>query len=184
MTGSPSSPLASAGTVDASQALGAAAARSAATIEVSFFDEQKRRRRETWRLSLTCFLIALGLGVAMSTIFGPLLLAFAGALLKLAAWGGCGHPCRALTHGIGSFARYEFETVAAAVGHGLHGDSSAIIIIREWAVVSIVLAPAMIAAAWAWVVIRRTLAQAALVDLTAPPARGRPGPRSRGSGSC
>jgi Zn-dependent protease with chaperone function len=167
MTGSPSSPLAPAGTVGASQPLGAAAPRSAATIEVSFFDEQKRRRRETWRLSLICFLIALGLGTAMSTIFGPLLLAVAGGLLKLAAWGSCGDPCRTLTHGIGSFARYELANVMAAVGHGLHGGTSALVVVREWAVVSIVLAPAMIAAAWAWVVIRRTLARAALVDLIA-----------------
>jgi heat shock protein HtpX len=39
--------------------------------------------------------------------------------------------------------------------------------VREWAVISIVLAPAMFAAAWAWVAIRRTLARAALVDLVA-----------------
>src|SRR5262249_47629551 len=141
------------------------APRSKATI--SFFDEQRRRRRETWRLSLMCFLIALGLGIAMSTIFSPLVLAVAGGLLKLAAWGGCGDPCRGLAHGIGSSARYELKMVLAAVGHGLHGGASALAIVGEWAVVSIVLAPAMIATAWAWVVIRRTLARAALVDLVA-----------------
>jgi Zn-dependent protease with chaperone function len=172
MTGSPSQPLAS-GTIEASergrQWPGVAAPHTGASIEVSFLDEQRRRRREIWRLSFLCFLIALGLGLAMSTIFGPLLLALAGGLLKLVAWGGCGNPCRGLAHGIGSFARYELATVVAAVGHGLNDGASAglLVIVREWAVVSIVLAPAMIAAAWAWVVIRRTLARAALVDLVA-----------------
>jgi Zn-dependent protease with chaperone function len=172
MTGSPSQPLAS-GTIEASergrQWPGVAAPHTGASIEVSFLDEQRRRRREIWRLSFLCFLIALGLGLAMSTIFGPLLLALAGGLLKLVAWVGCGNPCRGLAHGIGSFARYELATVVAAVGHGLNDGASTglLVIVREWAVVSIVLAPAMIAAAWAWVVIRRTLARAALVDLVA-----------------
>jgi hypothetical protein len=128
MTGSPSHPLAS-GTIEASergrQWPGVAAPHTGASIEVSFLDEQRRRRREIWRLSFLCFLIALGLGLAMSTIFGPLLLALAGGLLKLVAWGGCGNPCRGLAHGIGSFARYELATVVAAVGHGLNDGASA-----------------------------------------------------------
>jgi Zn-dependent protease with chaperone function len=151
------------------QGAGATASRTEARIEISFFDEQSRRRRETWRLSLMCFVIALGLGLAMSTIFSPLLLAFAGGMLKLAAWGGCGTFCKGLAHGIGRFAREELAMVRAAGNHGLRAETLAqrLAVMREWAVVAIVLAPAMIAAAWAWVVIRRTLARAALVDLVA-----------------
>jgi hypothetical protein len=158
MTGSPSSPLASSATVAAPERRGQepGAPRIAAAIKNSFFDEQRRRRRETWRLSSVCLLIALALGIAMSTILSPLLLAFAGGVLKLAAWGGCGTACRGLAHGIGRFAREELAMVRAAGNHGLRAETVAqrLVVIREWAVVSIVLAPAMIVAAWAWVITR------------------------------
>jgi Zn-dependent protease with chaperone function len=169
MTGSPSSPLASSATVAAPERRGQepGAPRIAAAIKNSFFDEQRRRRRETWRLSLLCLLIALALGIAMSTILSPLLLAFAGGVLKLAAWGGYGTACRGLAHGIGRFAREELAMVRTAGNHGLRAETLAqrLAVMREWAVVSIALVPAMIVAAWAWVITRRTLARAALVDL-------------------
>lgn len=40
---------------------------------VSFFDEQRRRRRSTWRLTAICALIVLALGLAVSLIVVPLL---------------------------------------------------------------------------------------------------------------
>ena len=52
---------------------------------VSFFDEQTRRRRGTWRLSFACLLVASGVGVVLSAAVTPLLLLTGGGLLSLAA---------------------------------------------------------------------------------------------------
>ena len=41
---------------------------------VSFFDEQARRRRGTWRLSLACLVVASGIGVVLSAAVTPLLM--------------------------------------------------------------------------------------------------------------
>jgi hypothetical protein len=42
---------------------------------VSFFEEQARHRRSTWRLSALCLLVVAGMAFVMSCIVGPLLLA-------------------------------------------------------------------------------------------------------------
>src|SRR5262249_61749222 len=85
----------------------AAPPAAAHVVTVSFHKEQERRRRETWRLSLICLLLALALGLAMSAIVGPLLLAIAGGGLKLAALMGCGDAGRHAARGIRALARHE-----------------------------------------------------------------------------
>jgi hypothetical protein len=52
---------------------------------VSFFDEQARRRRGTWRLSLACLVVASGIGIVLSAAVTPLLMLLGGGLLNLAA---------------------------------------------------------------------------------------------------
>src|SRR5215211_7529056 len=54
---------------------------------VSFFEEQARHRRSTWRLSALCLLIVGAMALVMSCIVGPLVLAqlsIFGWLLSLA----------------------------------------------------------------------------------------------------
>src|SRR5258708_39945497 len=53
---------------------------------VSFFDEQARRRRGTWRLSFACLLVASGVGIVLSAAVAPPLLLNGGGLLNLTAW--------------------------------------------------------------------------------------------------
>jgi Zn-dependent protease with chaperone function len=138
-----------------------------ATIDVSFFDEQKRRRGQTWRLSLVCFLIALALGVAISTLLGPLALAIAGGMLKLAVWLGCGNLCRDVAHGIGSYARDGLRLLAILVDQhakaGMPADK--LVIVRGLVAAIVVLLPPMVGAALAWLIIRRSLARAGMPDL-------------------
>jgi Zn-dependent protease with chaperone function len=138
-----------------------------ATIDVSFFDEQKRRRAQIWRLSLVCFLIALALGLAVSTLLGPVALAIAGGMLKLAVWLGCGKVCRDVAHGIGSYARDGLRLLAILVDPhakvGMPGDK--LVIVRGLVAAAVVLLPPMIGAALAWLVIRRSFSRTGMPDL-------------------
>jgi len=138
-----------------------------ATIDVSFFDEQRRRRGQTWRLSLVCFLIALALGLAMSTLLGPVVLAIAGGMLKLAVWLGCGNLCRDVAHGIGSYARDGLRLLAVLVDqHAKVGmPANKLVIVRGLAAAAVVLLPPMIGAALAWLVIRRSLSRTRMPDV-------------------
>src|SRR5215472_19005240 len=95
-----------------------AATASDAVTWVSFFEEQRRRRRQTWRLSLICLLIALALGIAMSTILAPLTLGIAAGTLKVAALFGCVEVCSKSAHAIGLFARQEMNLLKVIVEHG------------------------------------------------------------------
>jgi Zn-dependent protease with chaperone function len=138
-----------------------------ATIDVSFFDEQKRRRGQTWRLSLVCFLIALALGLAVSTLLGPVALAIAGGMLKLALWLGCGNLCRDVAHGIGSYARDGLRLLAILVDQhakvGMPADK--LVIVRGLVAAAVVLLPPMIGTALAWLVIRRSFSRTGMPDL-------------------
>jgi len=155
----------------------AAAPATARVVTVSFHKEQERRRRETWRLSLICLLLALALGLAMSAIVGPLLLAIAGGVLKLAALIGCGDACSHAARGIGAFARDEARLLLAIVDHGGKAATldAKLAVAGELIVFARVLAPALIAAAVAWIAIRRSLARAGMQELVsathARPAR-------------
>jgi Zn-dependent protease with chaperone function len=51
---------------------------------VSFFAEQRRRQRQTWRLVAVCFLVVIFIGLIASTIVSPLVLAAVGLLLHAA----------------------------------------------------------------------------------------------------
>jgi Zn-dependent protease with chaperone function len=165
--------------IDRPAAPGAEAlAATDAVTKVSFFDEQKRRRRQTWRLSLVCLLIALTLGIAMSTILAPLALGIAAGTLKLAALFGCVEVCPKSAHAIGLFARQEMNLLKVIVEDGSRAHTAAdkLIVIRDILIFSVLLLPTMVAAAVAWTFVRLSLRRAGVLDLVAS-TRARP-PRS------
>jgi Zn-dependent protease with chaperone function len=51
---------------------------------VSFFAEQRRRQRQTWRLLAVCMLVVIFIGLIASTVVSPIALAVAGLLLRFA----------------------------------------------------------------------------------------------------
>ena len=170
MIGSPLSPPSASGTIGVRPPSERAAWRLSllfwTTGKVDFFDEQARRRRQTWRMSLACFAIALALGIAMSTLLGPILLAIAGGGLKLAAWLGCGDACRSVARGIGSFARQDMGLMADIFGSHPRPHTVGDYMARAPAI-AIVFLPSLSAAACAWLIIRRSLSQAGMFDLVA-----------------
>jgi Zn-dependent protease with chaperone function len=134
------------------------------SVKVDFFDEQARRRRQTWRMSLACFAIALALGIAMSTLLGPVLLALTAGALKFSAWLGCGDACRSLARGIGSFARQDLLLMADLFGSHPRPHTAGDYLARAPAI-GIVFLPSLLAAASAWLIIRRGLSRAGMLDL-------------------
>ena len=168
MIGSPLSPPAGSGTIGTRphSRKGALPLNlpSAPTTRVDFFDEQARRRRQTWRMSLASFAIALALGIAMSTLLGPVLLAIAGGALKLSAALGCGDACRAVARGIGGFARQDLRLMADLFGSHPRPHAFADFAAGAPAIV-IVFLPSLIAAGCAWLIIRRGLSRAGMLDL-------------------
>jgi Zn-dependent protease with chaperone function len=181
MIGSPLSPPAGSGTVGIRPHSARSALPlnlpSAATIKVDVFDEQARRRRQTWRMSLACFVITLALGMAMSTLLGPILLAITGSALKLVAWLGCGDACRAFARSIGDFARQDLLLLAEMFGSHPRAQTTALALVAtRLPAIAAVFLPSMIAAACAWLVIRRGLSRAGMLDLVA--AMGARAPRS------
>jgi Zn-dependent protease with chaperone function len=176
MNGSPLSPAVitgtNAGPPHFGETVGSGPISAYATIDVSFFDEQKRRRGQSWRLSLVCFLIVLALGLAMSTLLGPLALAITGGVFKLAVWLGCGDLCRDVVHGIGSYALDGLRLLMILYDEhpkvGMHADGA--VIVRGLVAAAVVLLPPMIAAALAWLVIRRSLSRTGMLDLIETPA--------------
>jgi len=165
--------------IDAPAALGVEAPPATdAVTKVSFFDEQRRRRRQTWRLSLVCLFIALALGIAMSTILAPLALGIAGGMLKGAALFGCAEICPKSAHAIGLFARQEMKLLIVIVEQGSRAHTAAekLIVIRDILIFSVVFLPTVVAAAVAWTFIRLSLRRAGVLDLVAS-TRARP-PRS------
>jgi len=170
MIGPPLSPPTDSGSIAARAYFGTAAHplnhSSAPTIKVDFFDEQVRRRRQTWRLSLACFAIALALSIVMTTLLGPLLLALTAGVLKLGAWLGCGDACRGAARGIGGFARQDLILIADLFGS--HPRSHAA---GDFATampgIAIVFLPSLIGTACVWLIIRRGLSRAGMLDLIA-----------------
>jgi Zn-dependent protease with chaperone function len=53
---------------------------------VSFFAEQRRRRRQTWRLLAVCLFVVGFIGLIASTVISPIVLAMGGLLLRGAEW--------------------------------------------------------------------------------------------------
>jgi Zn-dependent protease with chaperone function len=153
-----------------------APAATDAITKVSFFDEQRRRRGQTWRLSLVCLLIALALGIAMSTILAPLTLGIAAGTLKVAALFGCAEVCSKSAHAIGLFARQEMKLLIVIVERGSRAHSAAekLIVIRDILIFSVALLPTMVAAAVAWTFIRLSLRRAGVLDLVTSTRARRP----------
>jgi Zn-dependent protease with chaperone function len=158
-----------------------AATASDAVTRVSFFEEQRRRRRQTWRLSLVCLLIALALGIAMSTILAPLALGIAGCVLKLASLFGCVEVCPKSARAIGLFARQEINLLKVVVEHGSNARTvgNKLIVIGDVLRFSILLLPAMAAGALAWTFIRLSLRRAGVLDLVESTRARAPRPEDR-----
>jgi Zn-dependent protease with chaperone function len=119
-------------------------------------------------LSLLCFLIALALGLAMSTLLGPVALAIAGGMLKLAEWLGCGNVCSDAAHGIGSYARDGLRLLAIYLADEHHKagmPTDKLVVVRGLVAAVFVLLPPMICAALAWLVIRRSLSRTGMPNV-------------------
>jgi Zn-dependent protease with chaperone function len=135
---------------------------------VSFFDEQARRRRGTWRLSFACLLVASGVGVVLSAAVTPLLLLIGGELLSLAAGLGL---APAVMHGavrsIGRWAAYHlgnFDRLIGSLDH-VNGLGDLGVLLPPLAQLSPVAVPALIAAAIVWVALRALVMRAGGEDL-------------------
>src|SRR5262249_24312093 len=100
-----------------------------------------------------------------------------GGVLKLAALMGCGDACSHAARGIGALARGGARLLLAIVDPGGKAATldAKLAVTGELIVFARVLAPALIAAAVAWIAIRRSLARAGMQELVsathARPAR-------------
>jgi len=95
-------------------------------------------------------------------------------VLKLAALLGCANACSDAARGIGAFARSEMGAVVAISAHIGKATTldDKLAVARELVAFSVLLVPALVAAAIAWVLIRRSLARAGMQELvTATRAR-------------
>jgi Zn-dependent protease with chaperone function len=129
-----------------------------AADRTNFFDEQKRRRRGVWLLSFLCLIIAGGIGVVLSSVVTPLLLLAAGGLLNL--WARL-HVfpmfVQGLSHGLGDWVREQsthFEAVIASLDH-VNKVSDLTVTILPLLHLAPVAAPALIASALVWLLLRR-----------------------------
>lgn len=135
---------------------------------VSFFDEQVRRRRAAWRLTLVCLLIASGVGIVLSAAVTPLLLLLGGGVLRLAATFGIAPTAsRGTVEGLGLWAgRYleYFEQLTSSLDH-INGLADAWALLAPLAKLSPLAIPALIAAGIVWLVLRRLAIRAGGEDL-------------------
>ena len=135
---------------------------------VSFFDEQARRRRGTWRLSFACLLVASGVGIVLSAAVTPLLLLIGGGLLNLTAWLGL---APAVMHQavriIGGWAAYHLGNFDRLIGSLDHvnrlGDLG--VLLPPLTKLSPLAVPALIAAAIVWLGLRALTMRAGGEDL-------------------
>jgi Zn-dependent protease with chaperone function len=153
---------------DATAASGEADRLARPPVRVSFYQEQRRWRRATWRLSFVCLAIGMLLGVVLSAILSPIILALAGAVLKLAAWSGC-HPdlCTYAMHGIGRWARQETLVFGWLVLHapGSPAPAAFSVVLRQALTFCTVLLPGMFAMAIVWSALRVALDRGGMMDL-------------------
>jgi Zn-dependent protease with chaperone function len=135
---------------------------------VSFFDEQARRRRGTWRLSLACLVVASGIGIVLSAAVTPLLMLLGGGLLNLAARLGLapGVMHAAMRH-IGDWAAYHlgnFDRLIASLDR-VNGLADLGVLLPPLAQLSPLAVPALIAAAIVWLALRALIVRAGGEDL-------------------
>jgi Zn-dependent protease with chaperone function len=135
---------------------------------VSFFAEQARRRRGTWRLSIICLLIASGIGIVLSTIVTPLLLLTAGALLKtLVVLGVAPEEMRLAAQALGRWAAYHIDNFGLFVAalDKVNGLRDLGVTLRPLLLLSSLCIPALVAAGLVWFWARATLMRIAGEDL-------------------
>ncbi|MEN0077204.1 MAG: M48 family metalloprotease [Paracraurococcus sp.] len=144
----------------------------------SFAAEQARRRRQARLWGLLCLALAAGIGAALSTIAGPLLLILAAAGLRLLAWLGLAPTAmRHALHGLEGWTAGHlraldrgFDLLAAAQGPGELPMALAAMLGGAG-----LLLPGMLAAMLLWAGLarfyRRSAAASAAADLRARPPR-------------
>lgn len=130
---------------------------STAQVErVSFFDEQARRRRGTWRLSLICLTIACLIGAVVSSVISPLLLGLAFSVLHLLRLVGLGIVADWPLHALSTWTGEMLAAVGALLDHigrePRDNDVSLFPYVRR---ASGLLVPGMLAGGVIWLLARR-----------------------------
>ena len=170
-------------TGDSSQTTGSAAANVVGESQAdfgpasvprrsTFYAEQRHRRRENWRLSAVCLVIAIIVGFMLSAILSPLLLAMVVCVLKTANHFGCPPSiCAEATHRIDLLARHAIQFYVSLIDAG-HGAGA---VMRPQKISNgqsafdglLPLIPGMVAIALSWLVLRAIQFGAGMVDLIA-----------------
>ena len=140
----------------------------AAEDRISFFDEQKRRRRAAWLWSGVCLLIASGIGVVMSCVITPMLLLAGGGLLHLLARLGIfPDMMRTQAHAIGAWVAghsVHFQAFLDSLDH-VGGVRDLGVTVPPLLRLAPVTVPALIAACFVWIVLHRIALRAGSGDL-------------------
>ena len=153
---------------------------------VSFFDEQKRRRRQGMALSLLCLFVAGTIGVMLSVFIGPIVLILLGGLLQLLATLGVEPAAlHAAARGIGAWAQHHAQlmgVVADNIGCVRHRPQTRACgpILMPFLDLLTSLAPGMATAGLVWLGLRHLLLRAGTGDLLAATGARPPRPGDLG----
>jgi Zn-dependent protease with chaperone function len=136
----------------------------------SFFDEQRRRRIATWRVTAACLVLAGAMGLVVSTFLTPLLLLITGGGLKLAAWLGVAPAAaRGAAAALGAWAQGKLDQMGVLIDtlDLVHGLGDLWLLWPPLLVFAPVFLPGAVVAVLAWLFFQRVLAGAEADDLPA-----------------
>lgn len=136
----------------------------------NFYAEQSRRRRATWRLSFLCVVTAAVLGLVLSTILSPLLLAIAVGAFKAASHLGCASfLCAAATQEVDRWVRQQSGMLLWVLDTWPRAAtlSQKLILLGDFAGGCTLLLPGIAAMIITWTALRAVQAKAGMVDLVA-----------------
>jgi Zn-dependent protease with chaperone function len=149
---------------------------------VSFFDEQAYRRRRARWLSVTCLIIASGIGIVLSTVVTPLLLLIGGGALRLLARAGISPPATAdAARQLGRWAAHHLETFSGLIDSldKINRLSDLSITLAPLWRLSTVCLPALVAAGAVWCLARIIFMRVAGQDLVVRLKARAPDPSDR-----
>ena len=132
----------------------------------SFFDEQARRRRDSWKLGLACLVLAAAMGLVVGTVVTPLLLLLAGLvllLLDLLGLGVAGTLAQALA-GWAEAKTAQLGVLLDAAG-AVEGWAGLGAVWAPLAAFAPVFLPGAVAAVAMWLALRRLAARSGMADL-------------------
>ena len=136
----------------------------------SFYAEQSRRRRATWRLSFVCVVITALLGLVLSTILSPLLLAIAVGTLKAAGHLGCPPSlCAAATQEVDRWVHQQIGIFLSVLDNWPRAAtrSQKLVLVGDFAAGCTLLLPGIAAMMLAWAALRAVQVKAGMLDLIA-----------------